>query len=155
MMFHAVGHRPRTVQRLRLGAKPDGKLVSLQHDYVNATSILDDYEENCGEATPHMYSVPNLRVTSGLAKRNIGTPTSMRGPVRCRACSRLNSAMDELAVKLGMDPVQLRLLNEPSSTRARPAVLVAPPPGMPDRSAPRSSAGPGAIRRSARCSATA
>ena len=65
---------------MRIGAKADGKLVSLQHDYVNATSILDDYVENCGEATPHMYSVPNLRVTSGLAKRNIGTPTSMRGP---------------------------------------------------------------------------
>ena len=80
MMFYNVGHRPRTVQRIRIGAKPDGKLVSLQHDYVNATSILDDYVENCGEATPHMYSVPNLRVTSGLAKRNIGTPTSMRGP---------------------------------------------------------------------------
>ena len=80
MMFQAVGHRPRIEQRVRLGATADGKLVSLQHDYVNATSILDDYEENCGEATPHMYSVPNLRVTSGLAKRNIGTPTSMRGP---------------------------------------------------------------------------
>ena len=70
----------RIEQRVRLGADRDGKLVSLQHDYVNTTSILDDYEENCGEATPHMYRVPNLRVTSGLAKRNIGTPTSMRGP---------------------------------------------------------------------------
>ena len=68
MMFHAVGHRPRIEQRVRLGADRDGKLVSLQHDYVNSTSILDDYEENCGEATPHMYSVPNLRVTSGLAQ---------------------------------------------------------------------------------------
>ena len=68
MMFHAAGHRPRTEQRIRLGATADGKLVSLQHDYVNATSILDDYEENCGEATPHMYSVPNLRVTSGIGQ---------------------------------------------------------------------------------------
>ena len=114
MMFHTVGHRPRTVQRMRIGAKADGKLVSLQHDYVNATSILDDYVENCGEATPHMYSVPNLRVTSGLAKRNIGTPTSMRGPGAVPGLFALESAMDELAIKLGMDPVQLRLLNEPS-----------------------------------------
>lgn len=113
MMFYNVGHRPRTEQRLRIGAKPDGKLVSVQHDYVNATSILDDYVENCGEATPHMYSVPNLRVTSGLAKRNIGTPTSMRGPGAVPGLFALESAMDELAIKLGMDPVQLRLLNEP------------------------------------------
>ena len=113
MMFHAVGHRPRIEQRVRLGAGNDGRLLSLQQDYVNATSILDDYEENCGEATPHMYSVPNLRVTSGLAKRNIGTPTAMRGPGAVPGLFATESAMDELAVKLGMDPVQLRLVNEP------------------------------------------
>jgi xanthine dehydrogenase YagR molybdenum-binding subunit len=113
MMFHAAGHRPRIEQRVRLGAGRDGKLVALQHDYVNATSILDDYEENCGEATPHMYSVPNLRVTSGLAKRNIGTPTSMRGPGAVPGMFATESAMDELAIKLGMDPIELRLINEP------------------------------------------
>jgi xanthine dehydrogenase YagR molybdenum-binding subunit len=113
MMFHAVGHRPRIEQRVRLGANRDGKLVSLQHDYVNTTSILDDYDENCGEATPHMYSVPNLRVTSGLAKRNIGTPTSMRGPGAVPGLFATESAMDELAVKLGIDPLQLHLINEP------------------------------------------
>lgn len=114
MMFHNVGHRPRTEQHIRIGAGLDGKLISLQHDYVNATSILDDYVENCGEATPHMYSVPNLRVASGLAKRNIGTPTPMRGPGAVPGLFALESAMDELAIKLGMDPLQLRLLNEPS-----------------------------------------
>ena len=156
MMFYNVGHRPRTEQRMRIGAKADGKLVSLQHDYVNATSILDDYVENCGEATPHMYSVPNLRVTSGLAKRNIGTPTSMRGPGAVPGLFALESAMDELAIKLGMDPVQLRLLNEPSLDEGlRPSVLVTPLQGMHDRSARRNSAGPSAMPRSARCSATA
>jgi xanthine dehydrogenase YagR molybdenum-binding subunit len=113
MMFQTVGHRPRTEQRVRLGASADGKLVSLQQDYVNATSVLDDYEENCGEATPHMYSVPNLRVTSGTVRRNIGTPTSMRGPGAVPGLFATESAMDELAVKLGLDPLQLRLLNEP------------------------------------------
>ena len=113
MMFRNVGHRPRVEQRIRLGARSDGRLVSLQHDYVNMTSILDDYEENCGEATPHMYSVANLRVTSGLAKRNIGTPTSMRGPGAVPGLFATESAMDELAVKLGMDPVELHLINEP------------------------------------------
>jgi xanthine dehydrogenase YagR molybdenum-binding subunit len=113
MMFHAVGHRPGIAQRIRLGANRDGKLVSLQHDYVNSTSVLDNYDENCGEATPHMYSVANLRVTSGLAKRNIGTPTSMRGPGAVPGLFATESAMDELAVKLGIDPLELHLLNEP------------------------------------------
>jgi xanthine dehydrogenase YagR molybdenum-binding subunit len=113
MMFHAVGHRPGIAQRIRLGANRDGKLMSLRHDYVNTTSILDDYDENCGEATPHMYSVANLQVTSGLAKRNIGTPTSMRGPGAVPGLFATESAMDELAVKLGIDPVELHLINEP------------------------------------------
>ena len=113
MMFHAVGHRPGIAQRIRLGADRDGKLVSLRHDYVNTTSILDNYDENCGEATPHMYSVANLQVSSGLAKRNIGTPTSMRGPGAVPGLFATESAMDELAVKLGIDPVELHLINEP------------------------------------------
>jgi xanthine dehydrogenase YagR molybdenum-binding subunit len=118
MMFHSVGHRPRIEQRIRLGANKDGKLVSLQQDYVNTTSILDDYEENCGEATPHMYSVTNLRMTSGLAKRNIGTPTAMRGPGAVPGLFATESAMDELAVKLGIDPVELHLINEPKLDEA-------------------------------------
>ncbi len=51
MMFQTVGHRPRTQQRMRLGATQDGKLVSLQQDYVNDQSMLDNYHEDCGEAT--------------------------------------------------------------------------------------------------------
>lgn len=113
MTFQSVGHRPRIEQRIRLGATADGRLTSVRHDYVNATSILDSYEENCGEATPHMYSTPNLRVTAGIARRNIGTPTSMRGPGAVPGLYALESGMDELAVALGMDPVALRLLNEP------------------------------------------
>jgi len=113
MMFQSVGHRPRTQQRIRLGAERDGKLLSLRQDYLNHTSILDDYEESCGEATPHMYSTANLRVTSGLARRHIGTPTSMRGPGAVPGLYALESAMDELALALDMDPLALRLRNEP------------------------------------------
>src|SRR5882757_6920744 len=80
MMFQSVGHRPRTQQRVRLGATQDGKLVSLQHDYVFHQAIADDYHEDCGEATSFLYSVPNLRVAFGRARRNVGSPTSMRGP---------------------------------------------------------------------------
>ena len=114
MMFQNVGHRPRTQQRIRLGATPQGKLVSLMHDSLNHTSLLDDYSEGCSEATPYSYSTPNLRATSGLVRRNVGTPTSMRGPGAVPGLFALESAIDELALQLNLDPIQLRILNEPT-----------------------------------------
>lgn len=115
MMFQSVGHRARTQQRVRLGATPDGKLVSLQHDYVYHRSILDNYHENCGEATAFQYSVPNLRVKFGRAQRNIGTPSDMRGPGAVPGLYATESAMNELADQLKIDPVKLRMLNEPKN----------------------------------------
>jgi xanthine dehydrogenase YagR molybdenum-binding subunit len=112
MMFQSVGHRARTQQRVRLGATPDGKLVSLQHDYVYHRSMLEAHHEDCGEATPFQYSVPNLRVTFGRARRNVGATTDMRGPGRTPGLYALESAMNELADQLKMDPVKLRILNE-------------------------------------------
>ena len=112
MMFQAVGHRPLTQQRIRLGATANGKLVSTQHDSLNHSSILDDYDEGCSEATPHLYRCPNLRVTNGVVHLNVGTPTSMRGPGAVPGLFALESAMDELAVKLDIDPVELRLRND-------------------------------------------
>src|SRR5436190_17593749 len=113
MMFQTVGHRPRTQQRVRLGATPEGKLVSLMQDYVYERSMLDDYHENCGEATPFHYSVPNLRVKFGRTARNIGSPSDMRGPGAVPGLYATESAMNELADQLKTDPVQLRLFNEP------------------------------------------
>lgn len=114
MMFQNVGHRPRTQQRMRLGASPDGKLVSLAQDYSNHTSFSDDISENCGEATPFLYSVPNLRVSSALVRRNVGTPAPMRGPGAVPGLFALESAMDEMAIRLNMDPVEFRIKNEPA-----------------------------------------
>ncbi len=113
MMFQTVGHRPRTQQRVRLGATPDGKLVSLQHDYVNHKAILDHYHEDCGEGTAFHYSVPNLRVTFGRAARNVGSPTPMRGPGAVPGLYAIESAMNELADQVKIDPVKLRIMNEP------------------------------------------
>ena len=113
MMFQTVGHRPRTQQRVRLGATTDGKLVSLQHDYVNHYAILDNYHEDCGEATSFHHSVPNLRVKFGRARRNVGSPTAMRGPGAVPGLYATESAMNELADQLKIDPVRLRVLNEP------------------------------------------
>ena len=113
MMFHAVGHRPRTQQRVRLGATPEGKLLSLDHDYVYTRSMLEAHHEDCGEATPFQYSVPNLRVTFGRAKRNIGGGADMRGPGRVPGLYATESALNELAHRLKIDPVKLRVMNEP------------------------------------------
>ena len=118
MMFQAVGHRPRTQQRVRLGATTEGKLVSLQHDYVFSKSILDDYQEDCGEATAFHYSVPNLRVKFSRAKRHFGSPTAMRGPGAVPGLYATESALNELADQLKLDPVQLRILNEPKTNEA-------------------------------------
>jgi xanthine dehydrogenase YagR molybdenum-binding subunit len=112
MMFTTTGHRPNTQQRMRIGATPEGKLISLQQDYRNHSSIGDDRRENCGEATPFIYSVPNLMVTSAIVKRNVGTPAPMRGPGAVPGLFAVESAMDELAIKLKMDPVELRLRND-------------------------------------------
>src|SRR6266403_1463206 len=113
MTFQSAGHRARTQQRVRVGATPEGKLVSLEHDYVCQRSMLEGYQENCGEATAFHYSKPNLRVHFGWARRNVGSPSDMRGPGAVPGLYATESAMNELADRLKMDPVQLRILNEP------------------------------------------
>ena len=113
MMFSNVGHRPRCEQQMKIGATADGKLVALRQDYLNHTSFVDDVDEGCGEATPYLYSVPNLEITSALVQRNTGTPSPMRGPGAVPGLFAMESAMDELAIALKMDPVELRLRNEP------------------------------------------
>jgi xanthine dehydrogenase YagR molybdenum-binding subunit len=113
MMFQTVGHRPHTQQRVRLGATADGKLVSLRHDYVYTASMLDAHHEDCGEATGFQYSVPNLRVAFGRARRHIGAGADMRGPGAVPGLYATESALNELADQLNIDPVKLRVLNEP------------------------------------------
>jgi xanthine dehydrogenase YagR molybdenum-binding subunit len=112
MMFSAVGYRPRTEQRIKLGASKEGKLLALRHDYLNVTSQLDDFNEGCGEATPYLYSVANLEVTSGLVRRHVGAPMYMRGPGAVPGLYALEAGMNELAEQLNIDPLQLRLIND-------------------------------------------
>ncbi len=119
MMFHNVGHRTSTQQRMRLSATSDGRLTSLQQDYVFQASRLEARKENCGEATGYLYSTPNLRVTAAYARRDIAPSTSMRGPGAVPGLFAVESSMDELAIKLAVDPMQLRLINEPSIDESR------------------------------------
>jgi xanthine dehydrogenase YagR molybdenum-binding subunit len=111
MMFTTVGHRPLTEQHMQLGATQDGKLLAIVQDVKNPTSLIDDYMENATEPTPMLYSCENVSATQRLVKLNIGTPTPMRGPGTTPGMFALDSAMDDLALKLKMDPLELRLKN--------------------------------------------
>src|SRR5258708_37465213 len=84
-MFQTVGHRPRTQQRFRIGAGHDGKLLSLHHEYLNQTSILDDYGEDSGDATPFMYPVANVRLGPALGGAHTGHPQGIGCPRTRRA----------------------------------------------------------------------
>ena len=119
MMFSNVGHRPRTEQRIRLGSSPDGKLTAIRHDFLTQTSLNEDFIEHCGEQTPFLYSCPNLEITTGMVRRNVGAPAPMRGPGAVPGLFALESAMDELAIRLSIDPLELRLKNDAERDEGR------------------------------------
>jgi len=118
MMFHNVGHRTNTQQRIRLAATRGGKLLSLQQDYLFHVAQEEASVEHCGESTAYLYGTENMRITGAPVKRHIAPNTSMRGPGAVPGLFATESAMDELAVRLNIDPVQLRLLNEPATDQS-------------------------------------
>jgi xanthine dehydrogenase YagR molybdenum-binding subunit len=107
-----AGHRSETEQIIRLGAATDGKLTVIDHEAKSSTSPVDEFPEPCTSITPVMYAAPNLRLKQELAVINVGTPTFMRAPGENPGLWALESAMDELAWQLKVDPVELRLKNE-------------------------------------------
>ena len=113
-MFFTTGHRPRTLQRVALGATPDGKLTSLIHEGSAETSRYEQYVEALTSVSGFMYSCPNVRARYRLAPLDTGTPTYMRGPGEASGIFALECAMDELSYALGVDPVELRCRNEPT-----------------------------------------
>ena len=110
-MFTTVGHRPETLQRMRLATDSAGKLVSIRHESYNSTSTTDAYTEACGGVTKSLYSCANVLVTHKNSPVNRGTPTSMRAPGAAPGLFALESAIDELALLHGMDPLDFRLMN--------------------------------------------
>jgi xanthine dehydrogenase YagR molybdenum-binding subunit len=110
-MFSACGHRSETRQKIRLGATADGKLTSITHDALVQTSIVDEFVETCAATTRFLYSCPNVGIAHHAVRVNIATPTPMRAPGESPGTFALESALDELAYKLKIDPVQLRLRN--------------------------------------------
>lgn len=113
-MFFTTGHRPRTLQRIALGATPDGKLTGLIHEGMGETSRYEQFVEALTSATSYMVSCPNVSIRYRLAPLDSATPTYMRGPGEASGIFALESALDELAHALGIDPIELRRRNEPT-----------------------------------------
>ena len=110
-MFGPVGARPRTEQHLVLAARRDGTLTAMRHDSISNTSTIEDWTETCCMVTRMLYAVPNQITTHRLVQLNLGTPTFMRAPGETTGSFALESAMDELAAALNMDPLALRMKN--------------------------------------------
>src|SRR5437660_3126962 len=114
-MFGPVGARPYTVQRLTVGARHDGTITAIEQDVASSTSTFEDWVESSTLQTRMLYDVPNVETSQRLVRLNLGTPTFNRGPGESSGTFGLESALDELAVKLRMDPIELRLKNYAST----------------------------------------
>src|SRR5450432_423858 len=110
-MFGPVGGRPRTVQEITLGALRDGTLTAIRHVSTSPTSELEEWMEPSAVVTRMLYASPNAETDHKLVRLNIGTPTFMRAPGEASGSFAIESAMDEMAYALHMDPIALRLKN--------------------------------------------
>ena len=111
-MFELNGYRPETRQTIRIGATREGKLTSLRHDAISPTSAVSGYPEPVTGMTMMMYEAPNLAISQEIRHLNLPTPSPMRGVGVLAGGWALETAMDELAHELGIDPVELRRRND-------------------------------------------
>lgn len=110
-MFTLVGYRPNATQQLSIGATAEGKLTGITHEAVAITSPYEDFTEGIVAMSKFMYACPNVNTKYQLVPLNMSTPVWMRGPGEATGSFALESAIDELAHKLKMDPLQLRVIN--------------------------------------------
>ncbi|MER6186155.1 xanthine dehydrogenase family protein molybdopterin-binding subunit [Streptomyces sp. NPDC001652] len=110
-----VGHRAPTLHRLRLGATEQGSLTSLRHEVTTHTSRIKEFVEQAAVPARIMYAAPNSRTGHRVVPLDVPSPSWMRAPGEAPGMYALESAMDELAVALGTDPVELRIANEPDT----------------------------------------
>ncbi|HEY5195874.1 MAG TPA: xanthine dehydrogenase family protein molybdopterin-binding subunit [Solirubrobacteraceae bacterium] len=112
-MFSLTGYRTPTIQRLRLAANSDGALQAIVHDVLEQTSTITEFAEQTATATRIMYAAANRRTTHRLLALDVPTPSWMRAPGECPGMYALESALDELAIACRIDPIDLRIRNEP------------------------------------------
>ncbi|TME60555.1 MAG: xanthine dehydrogenase family protein molybdopterin-binding subunit, partial [Chloroflexi bacterium] len=113
-MYALAGYRSPTIQRVQLGAERDGQLTAIAHDIVEQTATIHEFADPTAVPTRVMYAAPNRRTTHRLARLDVPATAWMRAPGECPGMFALESAMDELAIACGLDPIELRIRNEPA-----------------------------------------
>jgi xanthine dehydrogenase YagR molybdenum-binding subunit len=112
-MFNATVHRPATVQRVRLGATPDGRLTALSLMAATHCARNAPFIERAAAFSRALYAAPNRLTGHRLQLLDIAVASAMRAPGEASGMMSLEAAMDELAERLGLDPIELRIRNEP------------------------------------------
>ncbi|MEO8550274.1 MAG: xanthine dehydrogenase family protein molybdopterin-binding subunit [Kofleriaceae bacterium] len=110
-MFTLVGHRPHTIQTIKLGCDPEGKLTAIRHDVINETSRFDEFVEPSALQTRMLYACPNVVTTHKVVKIDAPTPTFMRAPGEASGTFAIEAAIDELAYLAKIDPLEFRRRN--------------------------------------------
>jgi xanthine dehydrogenase YagR molybdenum-binding subunit len=113
-IFHDVGVRPTSIQRIRLGAERDGGLVAVAHDATMHTNPQEEFVETSALATRSFYAAPHRLTRHRLVPLDMLRGEDVRAPGEAPGLLALESAMDELAHALNMDPIELRIRNEPA-----------------------------------------
>jgi xanthine dehydrogenase YagR molybdenum-binding subunit len=113
-IFHVTTHRSDTIQRLRLGTDRDGRILAIGHDVFSGNLPNEQTYEGAALQTRTLYAGPNRLTRHRLAPLDIPVASSMRAPGESVGLMALECAMDELAEKLKLDPIELRIRNEPS-----------------------------------------
>ncbi|MGW5664636.1 xanthine dehydrogenase family protein molybdopterin-binding subunit [Streptomyces sp. NPDC003758] len=112
-MFSLTGYRSPTTQRIRLGADADGRLRALEHRSLSLTSTVHQFVEPCAGVARVMYDADAHHTANRVVRLDLPTPTFMRAPGEAPGSFAVESALDELAEKCGIDPITLRMRNEP------------------------------------------
>ena len=107
--MYGLGYRPATIERLALGAKADGTLDAITHEAISVTSQFEDFSRNDTGWSALLYKSANAKYMHRLARLDVPTSSDMRAPGAATGVYALESAMDELAVALKLDPIELRL----------------------------------------------
>jgi xanthine dehydrogenase YagR molybdenum-binding subunit len=112
-MFALVGYRTPTIQHVRLAADRDGRLQAISNEVIELTAKLKEFAEQTGTPTRFMYAAPHRKTSHRLAALDLPVPSWMRAPGECPGMFAPEVALDELAVACRVDPVELRIRNEP------------------------------------------
>ncbi|SON58606.1 Putative xanthine dehydrogenase YagR molybdenum-binding subunit [Mycobacterium simulans] len=112
-MYSGIGYRPTSRQRMVIGADPSGRIDAMIHDGRTETARYRLYEDSLVRNARFLYRVPNMRSTYRVVPLDVNLPTFMRGPGAVSGAVALECGMDDLAHQLGIDPIELRLRNEP------------------------------------------